>query len=221
MRLDAAEVAERADGFRELIAAHAGRPVKIVAVTKRFGPEAVKAALAAGIVDIGENYAQELVSKADLVGDVQPRPRWHFIGHVQRNKVRLVADLVVMWHSVDSAKLGREIAKRSPGASILVQVNATASESQSGVPAADVPELVGQLRDLDLDVQGLMTIGAADDLSATEELFHRVRRIADDLGLPECSMGMSGDVKAALIAGSTMIRVGTGLFGPRPTLPAS
>ncbi len=213
MTIDPDLVAERVDALRETIDRHAVGPVRIIAVTKRFGPEAVEAALAAGVDDIGESYAQELEGKAPLV---QGSPRWHFVGHVQRNKVRLVADVVSVWQSVDSVKLGREIAKRSAGAAVLVQVNASGAPSQSGVEPGAVGVLVEELRTLDLDVQGLMTIGAMGDADRSAEVFSLVRRLADEHELPECSMGMSGDVVDALEAGSTMVRVGTGLFGPRP-----
>lgn len=213
-------VAERVAQLRETVDRHATRPVTIVAITKRFGLDAVQAALAAGVADVGENYAQELAGKAvefaSMLGPGDSGPRWHFVGHVQRNKVRMVADHVVMWHSVDSLKLGKEIAKRAPGASIMVQVNASGASSQSGVAFEDLDELVAGLRAEDVVVSGLMAIGANDDATANPRLFRHVRERADALGLEHCSMGMSGDLEAALEAGSTMIRIGTGLFGPRP-----
>lgn len=219
---DPAVVQERAHELRALIDHHATRPVRIVAVTKRFGPDAVAAALGAGISDIGENYAQELAVKAAAMAastdraDEHSAPTWHFIGHVQRNKVRLVADVVHLWHTVDSIRLGREIGKRAPGARVLVQVNASGADNQSGAAPADVSTIVDGLRALELDVAGLMTIGALGDPERTRNAFRAVRRMADDLELPECSMGMSGDLEAALEAGSTLVRVGTALFGPRP-----
>lgn len=217
MSVNAELVAERVAGLRSQIERFSVRPVRIVAVTKRFGPEAVEAALAAGVDDIGESYAQELVEKAAGLQTLGgSRPSWHFVGHVQRNKVRTVAKIVDLWHSVDSLKLGREIATRAPGAAVLVQVNLSRVSSQSGIAATDVHSLVGDLRELAVDVRGLMTIGAADDLVATAAVFGRLRSLADDLELPECSMGMSADVKEALLAGSTLVRVGTGLFGARP-----
>lgn len=217
MTVNVESVAERVAGLRSQIEQFATRSVRIVAVTKRFGPAAVEAALAAGVDDIGESYAQELVEKATALQTVGGRqPRWHFVGHVQRNKVRTVANMVDLWHSVDSLRLGREIATRAPDAAVLVQVNLSRVSSQSGVAAADVHSLVDDLRELAVNVRGLMAIGAADDLAATATMFGRLRSLADDLELPECSMGMSADVKEALLAGSTLLRVGTGLFGARP-----
>lgn len=209
-------VAENVAGLRALIARHASRDVRLVAVTKRFGADAVQAALAGGVTDIGENYAQELAAKAEEVGQAGGAPSWHFIGHVQRNKVKLVAPWVSLWHTVDSLRLGAEIAKRAPGAAVLVQVNATGADTQSGVEIGAVPALVDELRGLDLEVRGLMTIGALGDLERSRAEFRAIRSLADRLDLPDCSMGMSGDLEAALQEGATMIRVGTGIFGPRP-----
>lgn len=214
--IDPHAVAENVARLRELIERHASRSVRLVAVTKRFGAEAVHAALAAGVDDVGENYAQELVAKAQDVADTGAEPTWHFVGHVQRNKVKLLAPWVSLWHAVDSGRLGAEIAKRSPGASVLVQVNATGAETQSGIERSAVPALVDELRGLDLDVRGLMTIGAVGDLERSREEFRAIRSLADTLELPDCSMGMSGDLEAALEEGTTLIRVGTGIFGPRP-----
>lgn len=214
--VDPAQVAERVAELRAVVERHAVRPVSIVAVTKRFGPDAVAAAVAAGIHDMGENYAQELAAKAAATGGIEPPVRWHFIGHVQRNKVRTVADVVSCWHTVDTVRLGAEIARRAPGARVLVQVNATGAPNQSGVEAADVGRLIDELRSLDLDVAGLMTIGAAGDVDESRLVFERVRALADSLELTECSMGMSGDLVEALRSGSTMVRVGTALFGVRP-----
>ncbi len=217
MTVDAGQVAERAERLRGVVAQHATRPVTIVGVTKQFGPDAVRAAMAAGIDHIGENYAQELAAKvAAAAEDPGPAPRWHFIGHVQRNKVRLVAEAVHLWETVDSVRLGREIAKRAPGAGVLVQANLSGTGTQSGVAVDEVPALVDGLRELPLEVRGLMTIGAFGDLDESRRLFGQLRRLADDLELVECSMGMSADLVPALEEGATIIRVGTALFGPRP-----
>ena len=210
-------VAQNVESLRELIERHASRPARLIAVTKRFGADAVHAAQAAGVDDIGENYAQELAAKAQEVADAGASPTWHFIGHVQRNKVKILAPWVSLWHTVDSVRLGAEIAKRAPGAAVLVQVNATGAETQSGVELAAAPALVDELRALDLDVRGLMTIGAIGDLDRSRAEFRSIRAMADQLELPDCSMGMSGDLEAALEEGATMVRVGTTIFGPRPT----
>jgi pyridoxal phosphate enzyme (YggS family) len=189
--------------------------VRILAVTKGFGPDAVAAARAAGLVDVGENYAAELVSKA-------PGPdgtRWHFLGAIQRNKVRALAPLVDVWQSVARLSEGERIAALSPGATVLVQVDSTGLERRNGCPPAEVAALVGALASLSLTVAGLMTVAPQGDPAAARAAFDEVARLADGLGLVERSMGMTDDLEAAVAAGSTMIRVGRGLFGERPGAP--
>lgn len=196
--------------------------ITVVAVTKGFGADVPLAALGAGLVDLGENYAQELQHKADAVDEAgegaAPRrvPRWHFIGRLQSNKVRLVADRVSCWQSVDRASLVKELASRAPGARVYVQVNATGEGHKGGASPADTPDLVARARDAGLAVEGLMTVGVFGDEAATERAFTTVADLADRVGVPGRSMGMSGDLEAAVRAGTTMIRVGTALFGQRP-----
>jgi pyridoxal phosphate enzyme (YggS family) len=216
---DASSVRQRLADVHQRIADAGGDPerVSVLAVTKGFGPGAVVAALDAGLGAVGENYAQDLVDKAEqLAADHRPLPEWHFIGRLQSNKVRLLADHVACWQSVDRASLVDELARRAPGARILVQVNATGEVSKGGATAAEVPDVVARARDAGLDVVGLMTVGALGDDQATAAAFRRVADLADRLELPERSMGMSGDLVPAVRAGTTMVRVGTALFGPRP-----
>lgn len=207
------ELARRVAHLRARIEAAGGDPDRttIVGVTKGFAPEVVPLAIGAGLVDLGESYAQEAVDKFPLVGD---EVAWHWIGRMQRNKVRLVADRVGLWHSVDRASLGAEIAKRAPGAAVLVQLNTSGEASKGGCPPGDAPGLVADLRAAGLDVRGLMTIAAPDPDAARVE-FRALRTLADDLGLPERSMGMSADLDAAVAEGATIVRVGTALFGAR------
>lgn len=219
MTVDAAAVAERAAAVRDRIAAAGGDPavVRLLAVTKGFGPDEVLAALGAGLVDVGENYAQELAAKAadEAVATAEPPPRWHFIGVLQRNKVRLVADRVHLWQSVDRLALGAEIAKRAPGAAVLVQVDLAGLPGRGGCQPGEVPDLVAGLADLGLDVRGLMAVGPPGPPEDARPGFALVARLADRLGLPERSMGMTGDLEVAVAEGATMVRVGTALFGPR------
>lgn len=214
MSADPAAIAERAARVRDRIAAAGGDPaaVTLLAVTKRFPPEVVRAALAAGLADVGENYAQELAAKAAEVGD---GPRWHFIGVLQRNKVRTVAGLVHLWQSVDRLPAGAEIAKRAPGAAVLAQVDLAGVAGRGGCQPGEVPDLVAGLRDLGLDVRGLMAVGPPGPPEEARPGFRLVRELADRLELPERSMGMTGDLEVAVEEGATMIRVGTALFGPR------
>jgi PLP dependent protein len=191
----------------------AGR-ITIVAVTKGFGAEAVRDALAAGLVDVGENYAQELRAKAEALTGAEPR--WHLLGHVQRNKVRSVAALVHLWQGVDRRAAGAEIAARSPGAHVLVQVNLGDEPQKSGCRFEEAPGVVDQLRDAALDVRGLMGIGPAGRPEGSRGGFRRLRELSDRLGLAEVSMGMTDDLEVAVQEGSTMVRIGRALFGPRP-----
>ncbi len=202
-------------------------------MTKGFGPEAVLAARAAGLADVGENYAQELLGKARALAGPEAGPaggglqeagmafplaaalRWHFLGAVQRNKVPQLAPLVSCWQGVARLAEGEAIARRHPGAEVLVEVELTGTPGRNGCPAAGVPRLVAQLRSLDLSVRGLMTV-APPDAGAAQSAFRTVTSLADALGLPERSMGMSDDCELAVREGATMVRLGRALFGARP-----
>ena len=203
-------VAERLAALRERYP-----DVDVVAVTKGFGPWAVEAAVAAGCRAIGENYAQELLAKRDVLERL--RPEVHFIGRLQSNKIRQLAGLVDVWESIDRRSLVAELAKRAPGARILVQVDTTDEPGKGGCPPGEVPELVEAARVAGLRPVGLMTVGPTG--GTTEDAragFRSVRSLVDDLGLEVCSMGMSGDADVAVEEGTTQLRIGTGLFGPRP-----
>jgi PLP dependent protein len=218
--IEPSDVADRLDMVHARIRAAGGDPdrITICAVTKGFGVDAVRAALAVGLSDIGENYAQEMTTKAGNLTDDVPVPavRWHIIGRVQRNKVRTIAPFVHLWQTVDRIELGREIAARAPGAAVLVQVNVTGETTKAGVAPAGLPRLVEQLRDLGLDVRGLMTVGPTDPASDPRPGFDELARLADAHQLSELSMGMSADLELAVGAGATIVRPGTALFGPRP-----
>ncbi len=192
--------------------------MRVIGVTKGFGPEAVRAARAAGLTDLGENYAAELGAKAaadpDDAGVV-----WHFLGAVQRNKVAQLAPLVGLWQSVARRAEGERIARFAPGAPVLVQVETTGLPGRNGCPPAATGELVAQLVDLGLEVRGLMTVAAPGDGTAKQS-FETLERLADRLGLEERSMGMSDDLEEAVAAGSTMVRIGRALFGARPPAAA-
>jgi len=206
-------VAERVAAVRARIADAGGEGrVTLVAVTKGFGPEVVAAAIAAGVDDVGESYAQELVAKAAVV-DV---PRWHFVGRLQANKVRALAGTVALWQSVDRARLVDEVARRAPGAQVLVQVDVSGEPSKGGCPPEQVPALVERAAAAGLEPAGLMAVGPQGGPEAARPGFRALVRLADRLGLAERSMGMSGDLEVAVQEGATMVRVGTALFGPRP-----
>jgi pyridoxal phosphate enzyme (YggS family) len=215
-------IAERLAEVRQRIATAsraAGRDpdaVQLVVVTKDVGLDEVRAALADGAVDLGENRAQDLARKAEAIAAVAGTtgPRWHFIGRLQSNKVRLVAPVVALWESVDREEIAAEIGRRAPGAAVLVQVNVTGEPQKGGIAPTALSALVELCTKHGCRVDGLMTVPAA--VGDPRPTFARLRRMADDLGLRECSMGMSGDYEIAIAEGATMVRVGRAIFGPRP-----
>jgi pyridoxal phosphate enzyme (YggS family) len=201
------------------------RYVSVVGVTKTFAPDAWLIARDAGCDAVGENYAQEIVSKrAELdAAGVDPATLLpvHFIGHLQSNKVRQLFPLVALWQSVDRISVLEAIAREQDRcgqpAEILVQVNATGEDQKSGCSPSDVASLVRRAAELDVVVRGLMTVGpSSGDANETRSAFRAVAELSHDLSLGALSMGMSGDMDIALDEGSTMLRVGTALFGERP-----
>ena len=210
--VDAEQVTARADALRERLHRAGGDHVRIVAVTKTFGPDAIDAAVRAGLVDIGENYAQEAVAK---LAEVTTDPTVHFIGRLQRNKVRTLAPVVDVWQSVDRPALAREISKRAPGASVMVQVDISGEDSKGGCPPGETEALVSAAADLGLDVVGLMGVALLAEPEAARPGFALLRGLVDQLGLRECSMGMTADLEIAVDEGTTMVRVGRDLFGER------
>jgi pyridoxal phosphate enzyme (YggS family) len=217
-------VAEHVQVVRERIAEAARRAhrdpddVCLVAATKTVDAARVRAVVAAGVTDVGENRAQELLAKATEVAGA----RWHFIGSLQRNKVRALAPWVSWWHSVDRDALGAEIARRAPGARVLVEVNVAREPQKAGCLPESAAALVDGLRELDLRVVGLMTVPPAGD--EPRRWFAALRELAEGLRLPELSMGMTDDYDVAVEEGATIVRVGRALFGDRGSdgpLPAS
>jgi len=207
---------------------HAGgwtHPVTIVAVTKGFGPDAVTAAHAAGLADVGENRVQEALDKMDRV--TAAGVRWHLIGHLQRNKAKLVPGRFALVQSVDSLELATELHKRaSDRLRVLLQVNVAREPQKSGCAPEQAPGLARQIAALgQLQLEGLMTIAPlTDDEDVQRRTFRSLRALRDTIKeegvwLPTLSMGMSADYATAVAEGATVIRLGTGLFGPRETEP--
>jgi uncharacterized pyridoxal phosphate-containing UPF0001 family protein len=204
--------------------------VRIVAVTKGFGVEAVHEALDAGLSDIGENYADELMSKSDQLGrsvtippsglrggaPERPVPTWHFLGAVQRNKVARLSPVVTWWQGVSRVEEAVAIARRRPEATVLVQVDVAGLPGRGGCEPGRVPELVATLRDQGIGVHGLMAVGPPGPPEASRAGFASVSRLADQLDLEVRSMGMTDDLEVAVSEGSTMVRLGRALFGDRP-----
>lgn len=226
-------IAENLGTVRERIGAAARRcgrdpaSVSLVAVTKTFGPERIEEALSAGITDFGENYVQELRAKRESVGE---KPiRWHFIGHLQTNKVKYIADYVHLIHSVDSLKLAEEIHRRGEriGRSIdvLIEVHTTDEATKYGTPPDQVVSLARSISELDrINVCGLMTMGPfSDNPEDSRPAFRIVRELQrelQNLALPrvsarELSIGMTHDFEIAIEEGATIVRLGTALFGKR------
>jgi PLP dependent protein len=187
--------------------------VTLVAVSKEHSVAAIEEALTAGQRIFGENRAQDLVAKAEVLAGHAPEPIWHFVGRLQRNKVRMLAAHVRLWHSIDRPELGPELARHAPGAHVLVQVNLAGEAQKGGCAPVDAAPLVEQLRAHALDVAGLMTVppAAADP----RPYFAGLRALAQHLGLRELSMGMSVDYEAAIGEGATIVRVGSAVFGAR------
>jgi pyridoxal phosphate enzyme (YggS family) len=199
-------------------------PVRIVAVTKTHGPEAVRAAVAAGLDAVGENRVQEALPKMEATADLAVE--WHLIGGLQRNKARQAVGRFALIHSVDRADLATELDRRAAPDTVqpvLVQVNCSAEPQKGGVEPADLATLLDQMRAMPrLRVDGLMTMAEfTDDEGVQRRTFALLRTLRDQMqaeghSLPELSMGMSGDYPAAAQEGATMLRLGSILFGPRP-----
>jgi len=215
--------------IRERIAAAAQKAnrdpadVTLVAVTKTFGADMINEALAAGVRDIGENRVQEAREKYSVVGD---RAFWHLVGHLQTNKTKDALRIFSLIHSLDSPHLAGEIEKRAEKkADCLVEVNTSREETKFGLRPEAVFDFFEALKDLKkINLLGLMTIGpgwAVTDPEASRPCFKLLRDLRDELAqkldrpLPVLSMGMSADFEVAVEEGSTMVRVGTALFGAR------
>lgn len=217
-----ARIAERLAALQSRIGELTDREVRVVCVTKGHPASVVAAAFAAGCTDLGESYAQELRAKVDELGSPDAgsaeafAPTWHFIGRLQGNKVRQLAGIVSWWHTVDRASLAEEIARRAPGARVLVQLDLAGIEGRGGCEPGQAPGLVSQCRALGLDVVGLMGVGVPGPPELSRPGFARLVSMADELGLPERSIGMSGDVDVAVEEGATIVRVGSALVGSRP-----
>ena len=208
--------------------AQAQRPVTevtLLAVSKTFGPEAVREAHDAGQSAFGENYIQEAVEKIALLGELSLQ--WHCIGPVQSNKTRLVATHFEWVHSIDRLKIAQRLSEqRPPGLAplnVCVQVNIDGGATKAGVSPREVLALAGDIAQLpNLRLRGLMTIPEpVADAAAQRELHLRTKALFDQLNdaglqLDTLSMGMTADLEAAVLAGSTMVRIGTAIFGGRP-----
>jgi len=210
-------------------AVRSGRPaedVKLVAVTKQVEPEIMARAAAHGLLAFGENYAQELRLKQEIVNrTVGENVEWHFIGRLQRNKVKYLVGSVALIHSLDTVSAASEIDRRAHAdgtkMSVLVEVN-TGGETKGGVEPEALDNFLSELSGMQgVEVRGLMTMPPYfDDPESARPYFAGLRDLRDKHsskypGLKELSMGMSGDFEAAIEEGATIVRIGTAIFGSR------
>ena len=218
----------RAEIARRQAARGWAHPVTIVAVTKGFGLDAVEAALAAGLTDLGENRVQEALEKIDT--PTGRRATWHLIGHLQRNKAKHVPGRFALVHSLDSLALAVELDQRAAAHAagapvrVLLQVNVAREAQKSGCPPGEAPALARRIAELPhLALEGLMTIAPfTEDADVQRRTFRGLTSLRDalkedGLWLATLSMGMSADYAIAVEEGATVIRLGTVLFGPRAT----
>ena len=208
-----AEVRERV-AAAERRSGRAPGAVTLVAATKTVPVVRIAEVVGLGVLDVGENRAQELLAKAPALAGTAPAPRWHFLGTLQRNKVRALVPWVCCWHSLDRAELAVELARRAPGTRVLVEVNLGREATKAGCDPAGLTALVALAATAGLEVAGLMTVPPRD--GEPRRWFARLRELAVEHGLAELSMGMSDDFEIAVEEGATMVRLGRVLFGARP-----
>jgi len=195
--------------------------VQLISVSKGHPVETIRAAYEAGMRVFGENYAQELAEKASILSDLGGL-KWRFIGHLQRNKVKLIERARATVDTVDSLRLAEAISSRALlvgyEVELLIQVNLAREAQKSGCTPEALPELVEAVRALpNVKLRGLMTVAPdLEDPEATRPFFSALRELAKTHGLPELSMGMTHDLEQAVEEGATMLRIGTAIFGPRP-----
>lgn len=192
--------------------------VTIVAVTKQVAPQAIEAAIKAGIRHIGENRVQEAKEKIRLLSALELYPTWHMVGHLQTNKVKTAVEIFDIIHSIDSLRLAQLVSQRADKTlPVLLQVNISGEETKSGFSVAELPKALDEVARLPrLEVKGLMTIAPlVQDAEEVRPIFRRLRELRDSLGLEHLSMGMSDDFEVAVEEGATMVRIGRAIFGKR------
>jgi PLP dependent protein len=201
--------------------------VHLLGVSKTFGIEKVREAVSAGLFDIGENYTQELEQKRNQLNDV--RVRWHFIGHLQTNKVKYIADYIHLIHSIDNDRVAEELQRRADkvnrAVDVLVEVHSTDEATKFGVPPDKTLEFIKRISALKrVRVRGLMTMGPfSDDPEDSRASFQQLADLGkkitkegvEDVVMQHLSMGMSHDFEVAIEEGATIVRIGTMLFGER------
>jgi PLP dependent protein len=191
--------------------------VRLLAVTKLFGPEVIREAWALGLRDFGENYVQEMERKAPAVADLAGA-RFHLIGHLQSNKTTKAVQLFTAIDTVDTPKLAARLNAEEKPLDVMIEVQLSGEESKSGAAPENLPQLVHSISESpNLRLAGFMTIPPwSEDPERSRPYFAHLREIAGEFGISELSMGMSNDLETAIEEGATWVRVGTALFGRRP-----
>jgi pyridoxal phosphate enzyme (YggS family) len=221
-------LARRLDEVRKRIeaaAARAGRTardVTLVAVTKKFPASLICEAYRLGVRDFGENYVQEFEGKYAAVAGLTDA-RFHLIGHLQSNKTRPASLMFHMIQTVDTPKLARRLDAEGKQLDVMLEVKLSPEQSKAGADSQSLDELIAAVRQCrNLKLAGLMTMPPwTDDAEPSRPYFVRLRELAQKHSLPQLSMGMSHDFEVAIEEGSTCVRIGTALFGPRPKPPAA
>jgi pyridoxal phosphate enzyme (YggS family) len=190
--------------------------VRLLAVTKVFGPEAIREAYEAGLRDFGENYVQEMERKAPAFADLKDT-RFHLIGHLQSNKTKKAAQLFSSIDSIDSPKLASRLDAEMRPLDAMIEVKLSDEETKSGADPADLSAIVDAVRgSKNLKLTGLMTVPPwSEDAELSRPCFAKLRELAARHSISELSMGMSNDLEVAIEEGATWVRVGTALFGKR------
>lgn len=206
----------------ERACAHARRDpasVRVLAVTKIFGPEVIRDAWAAGLREFGENYVQEMERKAPAVADLEGT-RFHLIGHLQSNKTKKAAQLFSAVDSLDSVKLVTRLDAEAVPLDVMIEVKLSEEAAKTGADPAVLGDVVAAIRaSRHLTLRGLMTVPPwSEDAELSRPYFARLRELAAGHGIPELSMGMSHDMEVAIEEGATWVRIGTALFGSRRPL---
>ena len=220
-------LAERLTAVRERISRACDRArrdpasVRLLAVTKIFGPEAIRAAYDAGLREFGENYVQEMERKSPAVADLAGA-RFHLIGHLQSNKTKKAAQLFTAIDSIDSARLVSRLDSENTPLDITIEVKLSDEAAKTGANPAELDEIVAAVRaSKNLTLRGLMTVPPwSEDAELSRPYFARLRELAAEHDVAELSMGMSNDMEVAIEEGATWVRIGTALFGSRKPLLA-
>lgn len=200
--------------------------ITLIGVTKQVKYDRISEALQNGLNQFGENYAQEFRDKYNLLKDHNSRIKWHFIGHLQKNKIKYVVDKVDLIHSVDNMQLAKELNKRAENLdkniNVLIEINSGGEENKIGINFGEAKKLLKKINEFKhLHVKGFMTMTPYfDDPEKARPFFKQLREFRDQMlekfpSVKELSMGMSSDFEIAIEEGATIVRIGSAIFGPR------